>query len=219
MLAAATGEEIGLRTDLIPRVRLQLAAFQEDFRSEQTYDADQGEDSASAPSRRKGVEVSAQYHPFAWIEFNTDLSFARARYRASDATLADFGLPGRFIANAPSFIGSFGVLVNDLGPWYGGLQWRRLGAYPISDGEESPKDPGYSEVNLDLGYRFASGWKAQLSVYNLLNSHKNSAAYFYQTRATPGEVAPECDGARPDTCHQVHPMEPISARFTLTAAF
>lgn len=217
LLAPSTGEEVGLRTDIISRVQVQVAVFREAFESEQTYDADQGEDAPSAPSRRKGIEVSAQYHPTPWLELNTDLAWSKARYRASAQTLADFGLDGRFIANAPSFIGSFGVLVDNLGPWFGGLQWRKLGAFPISDGDEFPQDEGYSEVNLDVGYKLSAAWKLQLSVFNLLDSHANSAAYFYQTRATPTEVAPDCDSDL--ACHQVHPQEPRSARLTVTASF
>jgi outer membrane receptor protein involved in Fe transport len=219
LLAAATGEEIGLRTDAIPRVQIQLALFQEDFRSEQRYVADVGEDTASAPSRRQGVEFSAQYHPVPWLELSTDLAWSRARYRASAQTLAAFGLTGPFIANAPSFIGSFGVLVDNLGPWFGGLQWRRLGAYPISDGDEFPQDKGYSEVNLDLGYKFSARLKAQLGVYNLADSHANAAAYFYQTRIAPGGEAPACVNSEPSSCLQVHPLDPRSARLTLTASF
>ncbi|THD77366.1 MAG: TonB-dependent receptor [Phenylobacterium sp.] len=218
-LSPATGEEVGLRTDIIPKVQVQVAVFQEDFNSEQTYDADQGEDSASAPSRRQGVELSAQYHPFAWLEFNTDLAVSRARYRASAQTLASFGLDGPFIANAPTFIGSFGVLVDKLGPWFGGLQWRDLGPYPISDGDEFPRDKGYSEINLDVGYKLNPALKVQLSVYNLLDSHADAAAYFYQSRATPTETPPACDAAQPTGCFQVHPLEPRSARLTVTANF
>jgi outer membrane receptor protein involved in Fe transport len=221
LLAAATGEEVGVRSDIVPHTQLELAVFQEDFNSEQRYNADVGEDSASAPSRRQGVEISAQYHPFPWLELNTDLAWARARYRASAASLAEFGLDGPYIGLAPDFIGSVGMLVNNLGPWYGGLQWRRLGAYPISDGDPFPRDKGYSEVNFDLGYRFSERLKATLSVYNLLDAHRNSSAYFYQTRVSPGAAspAPACDAANPTTCYQVHPEEPRSARLTVTASF
>jgi outer membrane receptor protein involved in Fe transport len=211
LLEPTSGEEIGLRTNLIPKVQAQVAVFQEDFTSEQTYDADQGEDQASAPSRRQGVEISGAYRPFPWIEINTDLAFARARYHASAAELASFGLAGPFIANAPSFIGSFGVLVDNLGPWFGGLQWRNLGPYPVSEGNRFPEDKGYSEFNLDIGYRFARALKAQVGVYNLFDRRADSAAYYYTSRLTPtgGEV----------TGLQVHPLEPRSARLTLTATF
>ena len=209
LLAPAMGEELGLRTNLLPRLAIQLALFQEDFDSELAYDADAGQDSATAPSRRRGVELSGQYKPFRWLELNADLAFSQARYRGD---LEGFGLDGRYIANAPTFIGSFGVLVDDLGPWFGALQWRRLGAYPLTDGPKDPSDKGYSEFNIDVGYRLSQRIKLQLSIFNLLDSHADAAAYFYTTRL-PGEPA---DGVAD---RQTHPLEPISARFSVTASF
>ncbi len=212
LLAASIGEEAGLRTNIIPKVQVQIAVFQEDFSSEQVYDQDQGEDQASAPSRRQGIELSGQYRPAPWIELNTDLAFAKARYNASSTELAqEFGLEGPFIANAPSFIGSFGVLVDNLGPWFGGLQWRDLGPYPVSDGDQYPQDKGYSEVNVDLGYKVSQRLKVQLSVYNLTNSRADAGGYFYTSRLVPN--GPEVTGL------QVHPLEPVSARLMVTAVF
>lgn len=210
-LSPATGAELGLRTNFFPRVQVQIAVFQEDFQSELTYDADAGQDSASAPSRRRGVEVSGQYRPFRWIEINADLAVSRARFRGSPAELARFGLAGTEIANAPSFVGALGVLIDNLGPWYGGLQWRDLGPYPVLDGQDNPRDPGYGEVNLDLGYKARSGLKVQLGVFNLLNARTNAAAYAYAARVTPADLAA--------TGLQTHPLEPISGRLTVTASF
>jgi outer membrane receptor protein involved in Fe transport len=212
LLAAATGEEVGLRTNIVPKLSVQLAVFQEDFQSELAYNPDVGQDEASAPSRRQGVEVSAEYRPFRWMELNADLAFSKARYRGDAATLADFGLSGPFIANAPSFIGSFGILVDNLGPWFGGLQWRDLGKYPISDGEEFPQDNGYSEINLDVGYKFDAHLKAQLTIFNLTNTKADAAAYFYTSRL-PGEPAAGVADV------QVHPLEPISAVAKVTYDF
>jgi outer membrane receptor protein involved in Fe transport len=212
LLASATGEEIGLRTNIIPRLSIQVSVFNEDFKSEQRYNADIGQDSPFAPSRRQGVEVSAQYRPFPFIELNTDLTFSKARYRGTPAEFAAFGLDGPWIANAPAFIGSFGVLVDNLGPWFGGLQWRRLGPYPISNGDQFPQDKGYSEFNLDVGYKVNDGLKLQVGIYNLLNEKANASAYYYTGRL-PGEPV---EGI---TDYQVHPVEPIAARFTLTKAF
>ena len=91
------------------------------------------------------------------------------------------------MANAPDFIGSFGVMVHHLGPWFGGLEWRILGPYPISDGNGHPKDDGYGEVNLDAGYRVNSRIKLQVSLYNLATS----------MRARPRPITPRaCQGSR-----------------------
>ncbi len=211
LLAAATGEEVGLRTSIVPKLNAQFAAFQEDFNSELAYDADVGQDSASAPSRRQGVEISGQYHPSRWMELNTDLAWSRARYRDDAASLASFGLGGAYIANAPSFIGSFGMIVNDLGPWFGGLQWRELGPYPIDDGEALPQDKGYSEFNADIGYHYRSHLTFQVSVFNLTDTHANAAAYYYSYRLAPTSPV--------ETGPTFHPLEPLSARFSVTATF
>jgi TonB dependent receptor/TonB-dependent Receptor Plug Domain len=212
LLEPAVGEEVGVRTNIIPKLQLQVALFQEDFQSELAYDADAGEDSASAPSRRQGVEFSAQYRPVRWLELNTDLAFSKARYTGGAATLATFGLDGPFIANAPSFIGSFGILLDNLGPWFGGLQWRDLGPYPVSDGEENPQDKGYSEFNVDLGYNINSHLKLQATAFNLLNTKANAAGYYYAARL-PGEPV---DGVND---MQVHAIEPLSGNLKVTWTF
>ena len=210
LLAATTGYEIGLRSDIIPRLSLQLAAFQQDFGSELTYNPDVGQDEAGAPSRRKGIEISGQYHPFQWLELNADLAFSRPRYRTDD--LAAFGLAGPYIADAPNFIYSAGILVDNLGPWSGGLQWRRLGTHSLSDGDKLPQDKGYSEFNLDVSYALPHGWKLGASVFNIFNSKDNAADYYYTSRL-PGEPAEGVDD------FQIHPLEPRSARFSLTKTF
>jgi outer membrane receptor protein involved in Fe transport len=207
LLARSTGYEIGLRTDIIPRLSLQLAAFQQDFKSELTYNADSGEDEASAPSRRKGLEISGQYHPLRWLELNADLAFAKPRYHVPD--LAVYGLNGPYIQDAPNFIYSAGILVDNLSGWSGGLQWRRLGTHSLSDGDKLPQDKGYSEFNLDVSYTLGDGWKLGVGVFNIFDSKDDAADYYYTTRL-PGEPA---EGV---TDFQVHPLEPRSARFSVT---
>jgi len=210
-LAPADGEEVGVRTNIIPKLAIQVAVFQEDFKSELAYDADQGQDAASGPSRRQGVELSAQYKPIPWLEFNTDLAFSKARYQGSAATLDSFGIVGgAYIANAPSFIGSFGILA-DHGPWFGGLQWRALGAYPLVDGPQFPQDKGYNEFNANLGYRMNKHLTIEASGFNLLNSYADAAGYDYTYRLTP--TSPAEDGPT------YHSLEPISGQVKVTWVF
>jgi outer membrane cobalamin receptor len=212
--------EVGLRSNIVPRLNLQLAVFQQDFSSELTYNPDIGADDSTAPSRRQGVEFSAQYHPFHWLELNTDLAFTKPRYRCigngTGANGCDSIDGGTHIADAPKFIYSAGVLVNNLGPWSGSLQWRRLGTHSLTDGPQYPQDGGYSEWNLDASYEVKQGrlkgWKAQVAVFNLFNSRDMAADYYYTARL-PGEPASGIAG------FQSHPLEPRSARFTLAKTF
>jgi hypothetical protein len=225
LLVKADGEEIGIRTDIIPKTHIQIAVYNFHLQSEQVYDQDEGEDSAGAPSIRDGVEFSAEYRPFHWLELNTDLAFTHARY--TDETpaqlLNNFGVDGYYIPLSPAFIGSFGVIVDDLGPWYGGLQIRMLGAYPLTP-DNAERDAGYTETNVNVGYKFSSRLKAQFEIFNLFDVKANGAAFYYTTRLANEPAIGSCVSgfACPFTGiadHQVHPLEPISARFSITAYF
>ena len=214
LLAPTTGEEIGLRSRIIPNLAVQLALFREDFSSELVFDEDQGQDQPTAPSRRQGVEVSGQYHPLSWLELNTDLSFVHARYLGSLLELhrTSTGCCAIHIENAAQLRpGSARIMVDHLGRWFGDLQWQRLGAYPITDGSEFPQDKGYSEVNVGVGYKVRPDLRVRVDIYNLTNSHANAAAFDYTSQLTPTSA--------PVTGPQIHPLEPISARFTVSAFF
>ncbi len=219
LLAETFGQEIGLRNASFHNLQLQAAIFRQDFSSEQQYDQDAGQDAPTAPSRREGVEFSGQYRPFPWMEVNGDVAFAHARYFKNAAELASFyGIAGgTYIALAPNFTGSFGVLVDNLGNWFGGIAERMLGSYPLTDGPSSPRAKGYSETNLDIGYKLTPKIKLQLSIFNLFNSRAYSAEYYYPTDITQAEVAKYGTSGVSD--YQVHLLEPLSARFTLTTQF
>ena len=209
LLVRADGEEIGVRSDVLPKFHIQVAAFNTNLQSELIYDQDQGQDQASAPSERYGLEVSGQYRPLVWLELNTDLSFSHARFTAGN--LAAFGFDGDHIPNAPGFVGSFGALVDNLGAWFGGLQIRALGQYPLVS-DNTVKDAGYTETNIDVGYKFNQKLNVELELFNMFDVKANSAAYYYASRLQGEPASGLAD-------HQNHPLEPMSARFSLVAIF
>jgi outer membrane receptor protein involved in Fe transport len=219
LLARTYGEEFGIRNASIPDLQMQLALFRQDYASEEIYDQDMGMDQATAPSRREGVEFSAQYHPFSWLELNTDVAATHARYFLNETTLANvFQITGgTYIENAPDYTASFGALVDNAGPWYGGLEQRILGSYPLTDGPSSPRARGYSETNADVGYKISDSVKLQLAIFNLFDQKAYAAEFFYATNITPAEVAKF--GTTGVSDFQVHPLEPLSGRLTLTVTF
>jgi outer membrane receptor protein involved in Fe transport len=208
LLTRITSEEVGIRSNFIPRTSLTAAVFREDFDSFLTYDADNGVDNAGPPARLQGIELSAQVRPYDWIELNADVNFTNSRYNTSDP--AAYGVPGLFIPNAPSFIGSFGVIVDNLGPWFGGAQLRWLGPYPLL-ADNSLRSPGYKEVNLEVGYKINERLRIRLSIFNLFNTTAAASQYAYQYQVSPG--------AAPQFGATYHPLEPLSARLTLTVLF
>ena len=203
-----TSEEIGIRSDALPHTSLTAAIFREDFASFLTYDADNGVDDAGPPARLDGIEFSAQVRPYDWIEINGDINFTHSRYRVGN--LDAYGLAGLYIPNAPSFIGSFGVIVDNLGNWFGGAELRWLGPYPLVS-DNSLRSSGYREVNLEVGYKFTQSLRVRLSVFNLFNTNAAASQYAYQYQVSP-TAAPEFGAT-------YHPLEPMSARLTLTVFF
>jgi outer membrane receptor protein involved in Fe transport len=208
LLTKIVSEEVGLRSNMLPRTQLTAALFRVDFDSFLTYDADNGVDNAGPPARLQGIELSAQYRPYDWIELSADLNFTHSRYRTGDP--AAYGVPGLYIPNAPNFIGSFGAIVDNLGPWFGGVEMRWLGGYPLVE-DNSLRSSGYKEINLDVGYKINEKMKIQISVFNLFNTHAAASQYAYEYQVSPT--------AAPQFGATYHPLEPLSARFALTALF
>ena len=234
LIASQTGEEIGTRQEFYDRkIALTFAVFNLDAQSETTYNPDVGQDTAGPASRRIGYEINITYQAMRWLEFYGSLSQDRARFKTSydDGT----GHLGEYLPNAPFATGSFNVYVKNLGPWSGGLEYRYLGAFPLSSGPcvnsavatdfpglktcaQAPTAQGevyghgYGEWNGDVHYSFPDGWSAGLGIYNLLNKKADAMEYWYVDRL-PGEPA---DGVA--NVH-VHPLEPISARLTLAKRF
>jgi outer membrane receptor protein involved in Fe transport len=153
-------------------------------------------------------QVSAQVRPYDWIEFNADVNFTHSRYNTGNP--AAFGVSGLYIPNAPNFVGSFGVIVDHLGPWFGGAELRWLGSYPLVE-DNSLRSSGYREVNLGVGYKINDKVKFLLNVFNLFNSKASAIEFAYQYQVSPT--------AAPQFGTTYHPLEPLSARLTLSVLF
>lgn len=207
-LTKVTSEEIGVRSDVVPLTTLTAAIFREKFASFLTYDADNGVDDAGPPALLQGLELSAQVRPYDWLELSGDLDVTRSRYDTGDP--AAYGVSGLHIPNAPSFIGSLGILVDNLGRWFGGAELRWLGPYPLL-ADNSLRSPGYKEVNLDVGYKMTEHLRLQLNIFNLFNTVAAASQYAYEYRVAPT--------AAPQFGATFHPLEPLSARVTVTALF
>lgn len=210
LIARQSGEEVGVRQELLDgKLAATLAVFNLDAESETTYDPDIGQDTAGPASRRTGYELNITYQPVRWLEIYASISQDRARFRApfDDGT----GHVGYYLPNAPFATGSLSAYVKNLGPWSAGLEYRYLGAYPLS-ADDAVQGSGYGEWNGDLHYSFADGWNAGVGLYNILNTKANAAEFWYVDRL-PGEPA-----AGVADVH-VHPLEPFTVRVTLSKFF
>jgi len=237
LLAKQEGQEVGMRAAVGRNLAFTVALYNLWQQSETVFNPDVGQDSAGPPSRRYGYEINVTYQINHWLEFYGGFSGNHSRFTRpfDDGT----GHLGDYIANAPPLTGNLALYLTNYGLWSGSLFYRYLGNYPLSSGScvdsaarndfpgvatscaNAPtllgqvNGQGFGELNLDASYAFSSGWSASLGVYNLLNTHAY-AMQFWAVDRLQNEIAAYPDGR---AGIQEHPLEPISARFTISKRF
>jgi outer membrane receptor protein involved in Fe transport len=202
-LVKTRGAELGVRTEIIPGLQSSLALWQLNLASELVFVGDAGATAASRASRRTGIEWNNHYVAASWLLFDLDIAASRARYTRDDPA-------GDHIPGALGKVVSFGVTVRERGPWYGSLQWRYFGSRPLVE-DNSVRSSATSLAYLRVGRRFGPKARLALDVYNLFNRKASDIDYYYASQLR-GEGAPVND-------IHFHPVEPRSARVTLTLGF
>lgn len=203
-LAASRGSEIGIRTEIIPYLQSSLAFWQLHLDSELLYIGDAGETEPTRASKRKGIEWSNHYIANDWLLFDFNLALSQARYRSNDGS-------GRYIPGSLGRVITFGASFNNLNQWSGALQLRHFGPRPLVE-NNSVRSNSTTVAYARIGYQFTASTKLTLDVFNLFNRKQSDIDYFYTSRLN-GE-----DAEGVDDIH-FHPVEPITARLTLSHQF
>ena len=204
-LVASRGMEIGARTEFIAGLQTSLSVYRLDFDSELLFQGDAGTTADTGrPSRRVGFEFSNYYKPVNWLTIDADVAFARARYRDIDPL-------GQRIPGAIEGVASLALAIDNLGPYFGGLQLRYFGPRPLIE-DNSTRSHGTSTLNGRIGYKVNPKMRIELEGYNLTNRKDSAIDYAYVSRL-PGEPA-----AGVFDIH-FHPIESRSFRVNLIANF
>ncbi len=199
-LVASKGEELGLRTEIIPGLETSLAFWRLDSDSELVYTADQGGTEPKGASKRHGIELNNHLVLDRRLLIDADMAWTHARYADANAN----GGTGSYIGNAVSRVGLFGVTVHELGPWSAGFVTRFIGAYPLSrDGALTT--PSAIVSNLLLKRTITPDVTLQLDVLNLFDRKFYDIAYQQDYRVSP-TAAVDPGGVT------VHPGEPREFR-------
>jgi outer membrane receptor protein involved in Fe transport len=203
-LVRAKGFDVGLRTRIVPDLNSTLSFWLLDLDSELLFIGDAGTTEASRPSRRYGVEWTNYYRPLPWLTFDADFSFSKARFSGDDAA-------GDHIPGAIETVIAAGVTIDDLKGFFGGLRVRYFGPRPLIE-DDSRRSSSTTLLNADVGYKLRDDLRLGIEIFNLLDSEDSDIEYFYPSRLS-GEPA-----AGVDDIH-FHPVEPLSARVTLSLSF
>ena len=203
-LARSKGFELGLRTSVLPGLQTSLSVYRLNLDSELVFVGDAGTTEAGRPSRRVGFELANYYKLGDWLTVDADIAFAQARFRNAAAE-------GNRIPGAVEGVASVAVAVDNLGPWFGALQFRYFGPRPLIE-DNSVRSKATALLNGRIGYKISPKVHVELEGFNLTD-RKVSAIDYYYTSRLPGEPA-----AGVADIHS-HPIESRSFRLSLNANF
>ena len=203
-LVRARGAELGLRSLAVRGLHATAALWQLDLDSELLFVGDAGTTEASRPSRRRGVEVTAEYSPRDWLRLDASYAFSRARF--TDADPAGDRIPG-----AIEGVFTAGAALHDAGRWSGSLRVRWFGPRPLIE-DDSVRSKASTLVSSDVSYSLRPGWSIQASVFNLLDAKVADIDYFYASRL-PGEPPGGVDDVH------THPSPPRTFRIGFVGSF
>ena len=203
-MVRSKGYEVGVRTVAIPGLQSSLSLYNLDFASELIFAGDAGTTQAGRPSRRTGFEFANYYKLKDWLTVDADVAFARARFRDNDPV-------GKRIPGAVEGVASLALAVDNLGPYFGSLQWRYFGPRPLIE-DNSVRSKSTALFNARVGYKINRNLRVELEAFNLTN-RKLSAIDYYYTSRLPGEPV-----AGVNDIH-FHPIESRSFRLTVSMNF
>lgn len=199
-LVRSKGYEIGVRSEVVPKLQLALSLYRLDFESELTYVGDEGTTEAGPPSRRNGVEFSAYYKPQRWLSIDFDAAYAKARSRVDGPA---------WIPGAVEGVAQLALTV-DRGPWTGALRLRYFGPRPLTE-DNSVRSHQSVTLNGRIGYRINERTRIEIEGFNLTNRRDSAIDYYY-----PSQLRGETEAH--DDVH-FHPIEARTARATLVYQF
>jgi outer membrane receptor protein involved in Fe transport len=181
-LTRAVGEEIGTRARLWGRWDLAAALWQLDLDNETVWDGDNGTTAVSGATTRRGVEFETRYEITPWLAADVDLTYTHSQFSRDNEN-------GGGLALAPKTTWAGGLSARHaLGPGVAraGLRFFGIGDRPATD-DGALVAPGFTEVDLHLGYRHR-WFDVAFDVENLLDQAFRSAQ-FATTSRLPNEPA------------------------------
>ena len=202
-LVQTYGAEFGVRTTYVPGLHSTLSFWWLDIDSELVFAGDAGTTEASRPSRRYGVEWANYYNLTKRLTLDADFSFSHAEFRDSDPT-------GNHIPGSIESVIAAGITYRADNGFYGSLRLRYFGPRPLIE-DDSFRSKETILLGAQFGYQFNKTWTLSAEIFNVLNRRDHDIDYAYESRVRPGDA--------PSTQIHFHPVEPIQARFALTARF
>ena len=202
-LVRTYGAEIGVRTLAVDGLQSTLSLWWLAVDSELLFVGDAGTTEASRPSRRYGVEWANYYNLTKSLTLDADFSISHSEFRDHDPA-------GNHIPGSIESVVAAGLKYQHESGFSASLRLRYFGPRPLIE-DNSVRSSETILLGLQVGYRINKHWSVSAEVFNLLNRRDHDIDYDYESRVRPGDAVV-------DQIH-FHPVEPIQARFAITARF
>ena len=146
------------------------------------------------------------------MTIDADIAFAKARFR-------DFDPVGDRIPGSIEGVASLAASIDDLGPYFGGLQLRYFGPRPLIE-NNSVRSKSTATLNGRIGYKISPKVRITLEGYNLTDRKDNAIDYYYESRLASEPRTFGTDGFPNGTMDKhPHPIESRSFRVNLIVNF
>ncbi|HEX5393041.1 MAG TPA: TonB-dependent receptor [Rhodocyclaceae bacterium] len=198
-LVRTRGTEFGVRLTPNRQTKFGAALWRLDQASELLFTGDAGTTEPSRPSRRQGLELTADWELASGLKADADLALSRARYTQDDPA-------GNHIPGAAERVASLGIDYIPGTPWTVGAALRHFGPRALVE-NNSVRSSSSTLVNLRGSYRASADLLWSVDVLNLFDRRVSDIDYYYASRL-PGEAAAVNDV-------HTHPAEPRTIRVTL----
>jgi hypothetical protein len=145
------------------------------------------------------------------VLYAEQLADGRPRLRGHSPKFTGSDPAGSHIPGAVREVGKLVIAVDNVGPFFGSMQFLYFGKRPLIE-DNSVQSDHTMTVNGQIGFKIDKKLRIAVQVFNLLDTKAHAIDYFYTSRL-PGEPAAGVADRR------FHPIESRSCRVNLVANF
>ncbi|MGJ5642880.1 TonB-dependent receptor [Formosa sp. S-31] len=172
-LPKAYGADLGTIFKPASRLALNAALWYLYLEQEFVYVGDAAVVEPSGKTRRLGIDIGARYQALDWL-------YAYANFNYAHGRSIDDPDGENYIPLAPDFTSAGGLVIDNLGRFSGGIQYRYVDDRPANE-DDSIVAEGYFVTDATINYKW-NNWTYSIIIENLFNTEWNETQFATESR-------------------------------------